>query len=499
MQAFKIRGITVKKLTALTLIATLQLSLSLPLFALESADNTEAKLKTSVSKIKEKPQKTKKERKISKREIKKQAKELAKQQEILKSKITYINTDWWESFQDPILSSYIERALQKNHDLKIATISTDEYYQNYKIQFGKELPQITAGFMPNLIKMPGSSDSYGMFALPGIVSYEADIFLKNRDKTKSVQKQYEASIIDERAVYISIASAVGTAYFNTIRLDKAVELQKEINKQRREIYELMLLSNKEGLVSASDTIKANKALVNGQAELIELKKQREKILNQLAVLIGESPEGIDSLARTPLDELFVTNRVPASISSEVIENRPDYLKAEKMVEKAGLDVRIAKKELLPTINLNGMAFFNNGSLGSLFTTKSMLWALGGAALLPLFTGGQKMGNLRLKKAQYERILQTYLKTNLVAIQEINDAMVSARLDWDKLGQTLEQQALEQKDYSYNEMKYNHGVISKLDLIQFRENLLTIDMLVAQQKAEYLVDYIGLYKACGAQI
>ena len=78
-------------------------------------------------------------------------------------------------------------------------------------------------------------------------------------------------------------------------------------------------------------------------------------------------------------------------------------------------------------------------------------------------------------------------------------MVSARLDWDKLSRTLEQQELEEKDYNYNEMKYNEGVISKLDLIQFRENLLTINQLVAQQKTEYLVDYIGLYKACGAKI
>ena len=59
--------------------------------------------------------------------------------------------------------------------------------------------------------------------------------------------------------------------------------------------------------------------------------------------------------------------------------------------------------------------------------------------------------------------------------------------------------LEEKDYNFNEMKYDEGVISKLDLIQFRENLLTINQLAAKQKIEYLVDYIGLYKACGAQI
>lgn len=480
-----------KRITALTLLMALNIGVCSPLFAIEDSVDNNTKLKTEINKSKENTSKPKKSGLFSKKKD---------DTETLKAKAEYINTDWWASFQDPYLSEYIARALQKNHDMKIATISTTEYYQNYRIQFGAELPQIGVGFSPALVKLPYTSDTVGAFVLPGIANYEADIFLKNRDKTKSVQKQYEASIIDERASYIAVASAVGTTYFNLVRFDKAIELQKEINNQRQEIYDLMLLSNKEGLVSTSDTIRANQSLIKGQTDLIELEKQREKVLNQLAVLIGESPENTSSIKRSTLDELLVLNRIPASISSDVIENRPDYLKASKLLEKAGIDIRVAKKEFLPTINLTGLAFFNSlGGLGSLFTTKNMLWSLGAGAMLPVFTGGQRIANLRLKKAQYERLLQSYLKTNLTAIQEVNDAMVSAKLDWEKLQETLKQEELEEKNYKYNEMKYNEGTISKLDLIQFRENLLAINQLTAQQKIEYLVDYIGLYKACGAQI
>ena len=191
--------------------------------------------------------------------------------------------------------------------------------------------------------------------------------------------------------------------------------------------------------------------------------------------------------------------MPAEISSEIITQRPDYLKAEKMVEKAGIDVRVAKKEFLPTITLSGLAFFNASDFGSLFTTKNMLWAIGGGAMLPIFTGGKRIANLRLKKAQYERILHNYYQTNLTAIQEVNDTLASVKLDKEKMNQTLKQAALEKADYSYNERKYSQGTISMLDLIQFKENLLTIDKLVAQQKAECLVDSIGLYKAAGSRI
>ena len=133
-----------------------------------------------------------------------------KQKKDANYKFDYINIEWWESYNDPTLSEYIEKAVQNNHDLKAATINVEEYYQNVKAQFADQLPQATAGFGPGYAKMPYTSHSDWGFAAPAMISYEADIFLKNRDKTKSVKKLYEASQFDERAAYIAVAAAVGT-------------------------------------------------------------------------------------------------------------------------------------------------------------------------------------------------------------------------------------------------------------------------------------------------
>ena len=414
-------------------------------------------------------------------------------------KYAYVNIDFWDKFNDDILSGYIQKAIINNYDLKMATLNVEEYYQQTRLQFAHELPTATVGASPALTKMPGATNTDMFFAVPAIVNYEADIFLKNRDKTKSVKKLYENAQFDERAPYISIASAVGSTYLNLVALDKTIELQEEIVKSRKQIYDLMVLSNKEGLVSTADTVKANKAYVKGQTDLIELNKQRETALTQLCVLLGESPENAKSLERSNFDDLNYNNEIPDYIASEIIIQRPDYLKEENSVEKAGIDVRVAKKEFLPSINITGLALFNAGDIGSIFTTKNALFALAGGALLPIFTGGQKIANLRLKKATYERILQNYYKTNLTAIQEVNDALVKVKLDKQKVDQTLKQANLERADYKFNEHKFNQGTISKLDLIQYKENLLTIDQLVAQNKVEFMVDYIGLYKATGSKL
>lgn len=414
-------------------------------------------------------------------------------------KYAYVNMDFWSQFNDEILNGYIDKAVKNNYDLKMASLNVKEYYENVKLQFSNELPKLTAGYSPNYVKMPGASNADWMFATPAIASYEADIFLKNRDKTKSVKKLYEASQFDERAAYISVASAVGTTYLNIVRLDKIVDLQQEIVELRKEIYDLMLKRNREGITSTADTIKANKALVAGETDLIEYQKQRDFLLHQLAVLIGESPANAEELTRTSYDKIVFSGNIPSEISSDVIVQRPDYLKAEKMVEKAGIDVRVAKKEFLPSFNIMGLALFNASNIGSSWTTKNMLASIGAAGMLPLFTGGSLTANLRLKKTEYERVLQNYYKTNLTAIQEVNDALVSVKKDTEKMERTQKQADLEKTDFMYNRDKFNQGVISKLDLIQFKENLLSIDKLVAQQNIECMVDYIGLYKAAGSKL
>lgn len=413
-------------------------------------------------------------------------------------KFNYVNMNWWGNFNDDLLNGYIEKAILNNYDLKMATINVEEYYQNVRLQFANELPSAVAGFGPGVFKAPGMTNTSSAFGLPIIVQYEADIFLKNHNKTKAVKKLYEGSKLDERAAYISVASAVGSTYFNIINLDKMISLQEQIVNIRQEIYNLMLIRNKEGLTSTADTVKANKALVAGQTDLIELKKNREKMLNQMCVLIGESPENANSIKRNSLDSINYQLAIPSEIPSEIITQRPDYMKAELMVEKAGIDVKVAKKEFLPSINILGGALFNAGDIGSLFTTKNMLLGVGGGLVTPLFQGGSLIANLKLKKATYERILQDYYKTNLTAIQEVNDALVASRLDKDKMTQTTKQYNLEKSDYKYNEKKFNQGTISKLDLIQYQENLLTIEKLVAQQKVECMTDAISLYKATGSK-
>lgn len=414
-----------------------------------------------------------------------------------KNKYEYINLAWWAQFNDEYLNDYIIRAIENNKDLKMATLTIDEYYQNVRMQRASELPNISAGFMPGYGHFMGQTQ--GNFGIPIIASYELDLFGKNHNKTTGVKKLYEASILNEQAAYIAIASAVGSVYVSIVKLDALIDLQEEIVTLRKEISDIMTVSNKEGIVSTSDLVKANKAYIAGTSDLVELKKERTKLLHQLAVLVGDSPNNIKDYKRSDYKTLAFSGVIPEEVNSDIIFNRPDIKKAEKMLEKAGIDVRVARKEMLPHVNLGGLLFFNNKYFESLFSTNNMIWGFGGGIIQPLFQGFSLTANLKSKKIAYEKSLRNYEKVNLTSMQEVNDSLVSVNMDREKLAKQKNIQALEQKDFKLTEEKYKEGVIAKLDLDQQQENLLNVQRMVYNTEFDCMVDYINFYKAVAAKV
>lgn len=422
-------------------------------------------------------------------------KEVTQEQTIL----DYINFDLWKKRNDPYLEKYIASAIENNYDIKTAALKIEQANHNVALVRSGQMPSLSVGASPVMAKLPDSTKTMGSFALPIIASYELDLFGKNIDKTKSSKKLLQSTIYEAQASDIAIISMVATTYYNIVKLDKIINIQEELTKDREKIYNLMKLSNEEGIASTSDLILAEKSFVMSQNELIDYLKARESALNSLAILIGDSPNNTNEYKRISMDELSNEINIPAEINSDVIISRPDYKSLEQKLESAGLDIKVAKKEFLPTINILGLLSFVATSSAGSMNWESALGLLGGSANLPIFTGFKRVASLKLQKNKYEQLLQQYQKTNLVAIQEVNDSLYNLKADNEKLLNNIKALNIQEKDYRYSELKYEQGVISKLDLLQQKETLLYMQKLMASAKADCYVDGISLYKATGAKI
>lgn len=79
--------------------------------------------------------------------------------------------------------------------------------------------------------------------------------------------------------------------------------------------------------------------------------------------------------------------------------------AEAKLEAAKIDIKVARKEFLPSFNITGIWTFNTLASGTFFSWESSLAALLAGATQDIFKGGIKKANLKMKKAKYEELFE----------------------------------------------------------------------------------------------
>ncbi len=413
-----------------------------------------------------------------------------------------VNVDFFDRFNDSYLSCYISQAIQNNHDLKKTKYKVEQYRQQTKISFGKELPSLRVSTdylglnLPNHLNFDVDNNA---FVLPFVVSYEPDFFLKNRDKTKSTIKSYEAARQEQKAVYISLLSDVASNYINILQYDYLINSQKYVVK----IAEEQLLRSekmfRQGVIDTNNLNSVKQNLETQKNTLETLVKQENIVLNNFAVLIGISPNDINDIKRGRLEDFEYISKIPNEIKSDVIFSRPDVLKAERELDKAKIDVRVARKELLPSFNITGLWAFNTIAPGTFFSWNNSIAILLAGATFDIFKGGTKIANLRLQKARYEELFENYRQVDLNAVKEVNTALCMIKSDTlidNNLAKDLEYQISKYKS-SYK--KYERGVISYPEILSENEKLINIEQNKARGKTTRLVNYITLYKAVGGAL
>ena len=416
--------------------------------------------------------------------------------------ISELNIEFFRKFNDENLNCYIQEALDNNHELKKAQHVVEQYRQQAKYSLGRELPSLSVSANYLGIKIP-ELDNFQLkdnaFILPFMASYEADLLLKNRDKTRAAKKSYEAAKFNEKAVYLALLSDVATVYTNILLYDDLIEKQTNLLKNQEEILNRSFAKFERGVISSTELNKAKQAVEEGKSNVEKLKKQRETLMMQLAVLTGRSPFNISEMKRGDLDYFEYSETIPEEISSDVIFSRPDVKMTEANLEKAKIDVRVAKKEFFPRFNIVGVWAFNTIAPGSFFSWESSLAAILAGASQDIFKGGMKVANLKLQKAKYEELFEEYNQTNLEAVKEVNTALCIIKHDRQIEDNTKSGLGFETENFEDAEKKLARGVISTPEYLLEQNRFINSEINYAQAKTQRLVNYFTLYKAVGGKL
>ncbi len=220
-------------------------------------------------------------------------------------------------------------------------------------------------------------------------------------------------------------------------------------------------------------------------------EQQENLLN---LLLGRNPgpveRGIPLVSKTP------QANIPAGLPSSLLERRPDIRVAEQQLIAANADIGQAKAAFYPQLKLTGFYGYQSVSLSDLFTSPSRTWQFGPSLTVPLFTGGQLRGNLKLAQAVFQESVATYQKTVQAAFKDVSDSLIAYQRTREYRARQEENTQAHRDATETANIRYEGGVTSYLEVLYNEQELFSSELALAQARRNELLSVVQLYRALG---
>ncbi|ROL69258.1 RND transporter [Pseudomonas chlororaphis] len=412
-----------------------------------------------------------------------------------------IAEQWWLLYQDPRLNDLQQRLLQANPDLAAALAHYDAA-QAYASQLHAGLfPQISASAQPLRQRQSDSRPLRGS-TQPSIynsntagfaLGLDLDLWGRIRNQAAAGDAQAQASGDDLAAARLSLQKQLASLYVQLNGLDA----QRRILSRSLEDYGQALQLTRDRyqgqIASQLDLTRAQSQLASAEAELDEVRAQRNLTEHAIGELVGE-PASQFSL--TPSTQLLSLPGIPQQLPSTLLQRRPDIAAAERRVYAANAGIGIARAAWYPDFSLTGMLGGQTQGVGNLLAAGNRYWALGPLMNLPIFDGGRLSANERQAHAEFEEAAAHYRGQVLRAVREVEDNLGQLR---DLRQEALDQQAavnaaLHTQTLAMN--SYQAGAVSYLDVVTAQTAALQAQRGLQAVQTRELQASVGLVVALG---
>jgi hypothetical protein len=414
-----------------------------------------------------------------------------------------IEAQWWELYKSPELDALIKKALEQNPTLGAADASLRAAQENVNAQIGGQyFPQVGLGASALRQKQPSAvyglnygSDTYNLYNTSVNVTYKLDVFGGARRAVEGARAQAEVAQFQLEGAYLSLTGNVVTAAIKEAALRAQMQATEEILKAQTNLAEVTEKQLKIGTVNKVDLTSQQTLVASSQADLFNYERNLAFARNQLAVLVGEIPSNAN-ITEFDLSNLHLPEKLPLSVPSTLVRQRPDIRAAEAQLKAQNAFVGVATANLLPQFNITGSIGAASLTSNNLFGPNSSLWSLGGGILQPLFQGGQLLAQRRGAIANYEKAAFQYQATVLSAFQEVANALRA--LETGALGLKA---ASDAERYAYEtldlvQQQYKLGTASYLAVLYYQNQYQQAKVKSVSAQATRFSDTAALFTALG---
>jgi len=409
---------------------------------------------------------------------------------------------WRDVFGDPRLQAMVGLALEKNRDLRIATLNVEQVRAQYRIQRSFYFPEVVAAGTgsgtrtPADLSLSGAAATSQAWTVGGaVVGWELDLFGRVRSLSEAAFEQYLASDEARRAAHLALVAEVATQYLAERSLDDQVRLARSTLEALEKSLAITRRTTEVGRTSELDLRTAESQVEGGRFNLAFTEEARARAGNALVVLVG-GPIPADLPAPMALDDQPVVADLPAGVPSDVLVRRPDVLAAEHALLAANAQIGAARAAFFPTVSLTGSAGTASAELSGLFLPGSEAWNFAPRIVLPIFMGGALRASLDVAEVRKSIQVALYERTIQQAFREVADALQSRDLVERALRAQAARVAAEERRFHLSELRYRSGLDSYLVLLTAQRDLYAAQAILIQARLASLTNRVELYRALG---
>jgi NodT family efflux transporter outer membrane factor (OMF) lipoprotein len=413
---------------------------------------------------------------------------------------------WWNTFNDPQLSGFIQRAVENNKTVDQAVAKVREARARRGISRADLLPSIdaTSGAVRSQSDIGGGRSNAAAAADFAETNYnsgfdarwEIDLVGGRRRALQSSTAQLQASEADLRDALVTLLGDVALNYVSVRTVQSRLTFAERNLAAQQEVYNITQWRAESGLATELDVQQARASLEQTRAQIPSLETNLQQAMNRLAVLLGTQP---GSLA-TELGErkpIPVTGAdLVADLPANVLRRRPDIRSAERRLAAQTAQIGVAEAALMPNLILSGSIGVQALSASSLFSDGTDSRRGGLTVNLPIFNAGALRDNVVAQNALLDQAQANYDATVLAALEEVENALTAwgqeqrrhmALVAGADAARSASQLAL---------MQYNSGLVDFQTVVSAERNQISLEDQLAVSDGEITSNLIRLYKAFG---
>lgn len=423
------------------------------------------------------------------------------------------STSWHTYFKDPNLANLIDTALKNNQELQITLQEIEMAKNDIRIRKGALLPTIGIRAGAGVEKvgrytsqgagdasteiMPGKEtpDPLQDYTVAAYANWEVDIWKKLRNSKKAAVIRYLATIEGKNFVLTNLIAEVANSYYELLALDSQLEIVRENIGLQENALEIVKIQ-KEGARATELAVKKFEAEVFASKGMeFEILQKIKETENRINFLLGRYPQEI---ARDKSNFLqLLPAATQSGIPSQLLANRPDIKQAELELTAAKLDVKVARAEFYPSLDISAAIGFQAFKPSYLFTLpESLLYSVAGDLAAPLINRNAIKAEFKNANARQLQAMYNYERTILNAYLEVSNQL--SKIDNLDKSYNLRSQQVESLNKAIDVSKdlFKSSRVDYFEVLMTQRDVLESKLELVETKKEQLNASIHVYRDLG---